>query len=290
MKRPEGIADLSPNEPLGAAISLGVRKESGGYPIDKEFFHIVVPRSRDGIRPHHPLFDFFNNADKGMEEAIKRGTHQSRRKTLKGNILHRERPQCFEHRLTMHAFPKSAPAPRAHPHMRPVCEGDGTHAIRWMQDEAGQEFSNIRCPNERCEYRLTEPAACKPFMRLLFRLRWAKPDLPTPLVKLTSRSWESTANILGLFTMLEAAAKELGIQQPTLYGFPFTLTLIERTKPAKRARYPVITVSPDQDPVDFFLAQKRKLAELPAPALALPDMQDDEQVYEDIQSVSVGND
>ena len=73
-----------------------------------------------------------------------------------------------------------------------------------------------------------------------------------------------------------------------MYGFPFTLTLIERTKAARKARYPVVTVSPDQDPVDFFLMQKERLKGLPGliPA-ALPDLQDVGELYEDIQSLEV---
>lgn len=275
MNHPNGIDGLQGREPVAAAVTIGI-KSSRGFPTEKDRFHIVSPRDVDGIRPHAPQFAFFNTAA------------PDQRKVLRANILHRTVSQCFEHRLTMQAFPKGYAAPRAHPNMRPVCEGDGKMAVRWMQDDDGNDFANIKCPNRLCEFRQTEPASCKPFMRILFRLRWAKEGLPTPLVKLTSRSWETTANFIGLFDMLDTAARELGIQDPTLYGFPFTLALIERTKAARKARYPVIVVSPDQDPVDFFLAQRERLAALPDPTpAALPDLQENAVVYEDIQSVEV---
>lgn len=277
MKHPEGIEGLSGREPIGAAVTIGI-KSGRGFPVEKDKFHIVSPRDVDGVRPHLPQFAFFN------------GAQAEHRKVIKANILHRTRAQCFEHRLSLQAFPKGYSAPRAHPNMRPVCEGDGVHAVRWMQGVGDDEFANIRCPHKLCEFRQTDPPSCKPFMRLLFRLRWSKPDLPTPLVKFTSRSWETIANFVGLFDMLETAARELGISDPTLYGFPFTMTLIERTKAAKKARYSVVAVSPDQDPIDFLLAQKERLAMIQGPApLALPDAQDDGEVFEDIQSVEVGD-
>ena len=275
MKHPEGIEGLSGREPIGAAVTIGI-KHGRGFPVEKDRFHIVSPRDVDGVRPHLPSFAFFNQAK------------PEHRTVLKANILHRTRAQCFEHRLVLQAFPKGYPAPRAHPNMRPVCEGDGSRAVRWSQDAAGDDFSDIRCPHKLCEFRQTNPPSCKPFMRLLFRLRWNNPDLPTPLVKLTSRSWETTANFIGLFDMLDTAARELGIPDPTLYGFPFTMTLVERTKAAKQARYSIITVSPDQDPIDFFLAQKERLAQIQGPApLALPEAQEIGEVFEDIQSVEV---
>ena len=275
MNHLEGIEGLEGREPIGAAVTIGI-KSSRGFPTEKDKFHIVSPRDVDGIRPHLPQFAFFNEADASL------------RKVLRGNILHRTQDQCFEHRLTMQAFPKGYAGQRAHPNMRPVCEGDGKIAVRWMQGIGDKEFSTITCPHKHCEFRQIEPAACKPFMRILFRLRWTKDNLPTPLVKLTSRSWETTANFKGLFDMLKTAARELGIDNPTLYGFPFTLTLIERTKAARKARYPVVTVSPDQDPVDFFLMQKERLKGLPGqiPA-ALPDLQDVGEVYEDIKTLEV---
>ncbi len=271
----EGIDGLKGREPVGVAVTIGIKSQRG-FPVEKNKFHLVSPRDVDGVRPHLPQFAFFN------------GAKDEHRKVLKGNLLHRSRAQAFEHRLTMQAFPKGYGTPRGHPGKRPVCEGDGKLASRWMQDDAGNKFANIKCPNRVCEFRQMDPPACKPFMRLLFRLRWSNADLPTPLAKFTSRSWETTSNILGLFEMLDSAAGELGISEPTLYGFPFTLTLIERTKAARKARYPVVIVTPDQDPVDFFLAQRERLAGLPKP-LALPDLQDTGEVYEDIQSVEVGS-
>ncbi len=277
MNHPEGIEGLEGREPIGAAVTIGI-KSSRGFPEEKDKFHIVSPRDVDGIRPHLPQFKFFNEAPDDL------------RKVIRANILHRDASQCFEHRLTMQTFPKGAAGNRAHPSRRPVCEGDGKVAVRWMQGVGDKEFANIKCPHKLCEYRQMDPPACKPFMRLLFRLRWTKEGLPTPLAKLTSRSWETTANVKGFFDMLDTAARELGVANPTLYTFPFTMTLIERTKAQRKARYPVVVLSPDQDPIDFFMYQKERMAALGASiAAALPDLQDTETVYEDIKSVEVGN-
>lgn len=274
---PQGIDGLEGREPIGAAVTIGIKHKARGFPIEKDRFHIVAPRDVDGIRPHLPQFAPFNNAE------------SEKRRVIRGNLMHRDRAKAFEHRLTMQSFPKGLPSPRSHPKMRPVCAGDGKIAVRWRQDENGEIFDNIKCPNKLCEFRQMDPPACKPFARFLFRLRWPEGNpLPTPLVKLTTRSWETTANLLGLFESLEAAAQELGVQNPTLYGFPFTLSLIERTKPSRKARYPVIVVSPDVDPVTFFLGQQERLQKLSGPSpLALPDLQESETVYEDIKTVEV---
>ena len=93
---------------------------------------------------------------------------------------------------------------------------------------------------------------------------------------------------------LATAARELQVPNPTLFGYPFTLNLIERTKAQRKARFPVVVVTPDVDPVEFFYTQRQRLNELQAPPSveALPDLraQDDEAVYEDIRAVEVPHD
>lgn len=271
-------------DPIGAAVSIGI-KSGRGFPVDKDRFFIVSPREVDGIRPQLPQFAPFH--------------HQpaEKRRILRGVLTHATRAECFEHRLLMQAFPKGYPAPRSHPRMKPVCEGDGKHAVRWMQE--ADDFQPIRCPNDLCEFRQTTPPLCKPFMRVLFSLRW--PDgnpLPTPLVKYTSGAWSTTANWVGFFDALDTAIKwcveEQGIwPAPTYYGLPFTMSLIESTNRQKKTRFPTVVVSPDVTPASFFMSQRRQLMELKSnvqmPAITDARVQDDDIVGEDIKSVSVGD-
>ena len=285
MSHIEGIQGLQGRDPIGAAISIGI-KSPRGFPTDKDKFFIVSPREVDGVRPQLPQFAPFHqqSADK--------------RRILRGVLTHATRDQCFEHRLSMRAFPKGYPAPRSHPNMRPVCEGDGKQAVRWMQDKAGEDFQPIRCPHDQCEFRQLTPPLCKPFMRVLFGLRW--PDgnpLPTPLVKYTSGAWSTTANWIGFFDVLDEAIRWCVEEQniwpaPTYYGLPFTMSLIESTNRQKKTRFPTVIVSPDVTPASFFMAQRSQLLELkssePAPAITDERLQADDVVDEDIKTITVG--
>jgi hypothetical protein len=267
------ISGTTGREPVGVVLSCGVKKAGGGYPVEKDRFHLVVPREDNGVRPHHPAFAAFNAAATG------------KRQLVRGNLVHGTKGECWEGYLRAQTGPKSV---GMHPNRRPFCQGDGVRAERWSGEEP-DDYMAIQCPNERCEYRLTTPPACKPFSRLLFRLRW--PDgnpLPSMLCKYTSGGWYTYSNLLGFFDYLENSAKQIGLEQYSLFGFPFSLALTQQTKPAAKTRFPVVVIAPEADPVEFFARQSEQLSQLRGTAFeALEDQRAADIEFEDVKALTV---
>ena len=272
IKKYEGIKGLSSTEPVGAAVTIGVKDKARGFPTGTNQWYVVNPREESGVRHLHPAFTSFNAAP------------QEKRKVLRGNIIHATREECFEHHLKCQVLPGS----KAHPDKRPCCIGDGVNATRWTGKEP-DDFIEIKCPSEKCQYRLTAPPACKPFARLLFRLRWQDGvSLPTPLVKFTTWSWFTTSKLKGFFDHIQKTANQLGLEQYTLFGFPFVLTLQYQTKASAKSRFPVVHISPEEDPVAFFMRQRKNIAQLQSEhIIALPDLQDPGEVYDDVKAISL---
>ena len=259
------IKGLDGREPLGAALSVG-HKGSRGNPQETDQFFIVSPREGDDKRrPMLPAFDKFN-----------RHPDKATRSKVLGNLVHASKGDCFEYNLRAQVNPKG----QMHPDRRPWCTGDGEKANRWIGPQA-QDFRSIVCPNEQCEFRQSienRPPPCRPFMRLLFRLRW--PDgnpLPTPTVKYTSMGWLTITGAIGLFEALERAQHQIGVRDCPLYGYPIMLTLSMRTQPSKNRRYPVVDITGEMDPVEWTLHQQGRIKQLSSfePQPALEDMRDD---------------
>jgi hypothetical protein len=272
MKKIDGIDGVDGREPVGAVVSIGIKDKQRGFPTETDRFHIVQPRECNNVREPHPAFASFNSAP------------AEHRKVIRGNLIHATRQDCFEYRLRAQVIKSIG----AHPNRRPCCEGDGKRAIRWSGDDA-DSFMEIQCPNERCEYRQTQPATCKPFARFLFRLRWkdASP-MPTPLCKFTTGSWNTVNNLLGFFKYVEKVARELGIKNHSLFGMPFMLTLTRQTKPSLQRAFPVVTITPEQDPVEFYMQQRERIAGInTAEIAALPDMQEPDIVAADYDAINV---
>ena len=266
---PRGIAGLAGREPIGAAITIGVKHGEKGYPIEKDRWHIVAATATDKVRLQHPLFTAFNELP----------AHA--RKVLRGNIVHASRDECFEFGLRNQ---QNGPM---HPQGRPFCVGDGVRAIRWMGKDA-DDFQEIPCPHDRCEFRQrpagNKPIPCKPAMRFLMRIDWTpelqayvatkgKPPLPSMLVKYTSYSWNTVRNFIGLFDHVDNAARSLGIRSWTLFGLPILLELHEKTNTERQSRFPVVrATTTDLDPIQFFGEQRAALDRLGAtPPIALTD-------------------
>lgn len=256
MDRPDGIAGLTPREPIGAVLTIGIKGPSGA-PTGTDRFHIVLPHEDERrVRPLHPAFAAFNSAS------------PEKRQSLRGNLVHATRAQCFEHHLKAQVLPGHPPHPAKGPH----CVGDGRRAQRWGPNG----YHEIECPNAQCEYRQAtdrKPAPCKPFMRFLFRPRWPIGNpLPAPLLKLTSASWNTTASFLGFFEHIASQARELGIGAHSLYGLPVTLTLSRKTRSGDGGRaFPVMSIAPDGDLLEFLAAQRRDVRGLALPPIALTD-------------------
>lgn len=271
----DGIEGLKGREPVGAALTIGIKDRAKGFPIEKDRFHLVQPREADGRRAYLPVFEAFNTAAPDL------------RRFIQGNLVHTSRIECFEHYLKNQVGPQR----KSHPNKRPFCIGDGTHAMRWMGGDP-DDFRQITCPHDKCEFRQGKPVPCKPWMRFLFRLRWKEGSKwPTPLTKFTSGSWFTVSNFLGFFDYVDRAAAGVGLQSYSLMGFPFTLQLTEQTKASEKTRFPVVTISPEADPIEWFQWQQQQMAALTAgqAAVALPEPpeQDDLIIAGDYETISV---
>ncbi len=269
-----GIAGLEGRDPIGVVLSIGRKKDGNekGFPVERDRFHLVMPREENGVRPAHPAFAPFNNAP------------AEKRQVIRGNLVHPNRADCFEYYRRAQVLDR-----RAHPDRRPCCEGDGKDATRWV-GPGPDDWAKIPCPNKLCPFASGEPAQCKPFSRLLFRLRWPEGNpLPCLLAKFTTGSWNSCANLIGFFDYIEETARQLGVADYKLFGFPFVLTLTQQTRPSQKTKFPVVTISPDDvDPIAFFTAQVQQRQALGAyHPVALIDTTPEED-YEDVTSISRG--
>ena len=245
MTTPTGIVGVEGTAPIGAVLSAGRKKEGGRGVIERDRFHLVAPKAVNDIRPYIEAFAKFNTL--GPEK----------RRTVYGNLVYARESECYGFRLRNYV----APAGKRHPNRRPFCEGDGERAVRWggSVDEP-DEFYDIKCPNDRCEFRQTKPASCKPWMWFRFRIRWPQTSapLPTMLVQYESTSWHTTNRFVGMFKYLEGVAKDLGVA-PVLFGLPVVLTMTEQTKPSDKSRFPVVVPTVEMDPIDFFTKQQERL-------------------------------
>lgn len=268
------IKGLEGRDPVGAILSIG-KKAPTGFPTETDRFHIVsTTQNENKIRPPHPAFKSFNEAP------------VEKRKIIRGNLIHATRDECFEYYLTAQVLAGK----KMHPNKRPSCTGNGTIAMRWMENpDDPNDYAEIKCPDKRCEYRQGDKPSCKPFARMLFRFRW--PDgilFPELLAKTSTKGWDTCANYLGFFNYIEKVAKQLGIEKYSLFGYPFMLTLTRKTNATRRTSFPVVTITPEQDPIQFFTAQGNDLAKLEGlNALALPDMQSEKEISEDLDSLEV---
>ena len=247
----EGVDGITP---VGAILSMGRKGTEGRRGVvERDRFHLVAPRAVNDVRPHLAAFTRFNTA---VPEA---------RQSVLGNLVFARREECFQYSLRNFV----APGGRRHPDRRPFCVGDGTQATRWMGTvEEPDNFQTIRCPNDRCEFRQGTPAACKPWMRFRFRLRWpetAKPEwrgMPRLLAQFESTSWNTVKLFVGLFDYVEQMAKDIGIV-PIFFGLPVVLSLTFQTKPSKQQKFPVVVPNLDDvDPIEWFTKQQTLLAQL----------------------------
>lgn len=291
LRRYEGIEGLTPRDPIGAVLTVGTKGPKGNPTETDRFYFKVADSVKVGdqlTKPLHPGFAAFNSAE---------ATH---RQTIAGNLVHATEAEAFHYALSAQVLGPSWKAfPNAHPNRLPICSGDGTKATRLygIGTDGKEDWREIDCPNERCEYRLGKVKPCKPSMRFLFRPRWkAGSPLPTPLTLLLSHSWNTAARFLGFFRHVTEQARHLGLSDFSLYGLPFVLTLAYKTKPSEASRFPVISISPDADLIAFFLAQREQLRQIGAgvptgllPAkLTDPEQNDPTTVAQDFAEIEPG--
>lgn len=255
----KGIEGLSGRDPIGVALSVGRKHPERGFPIDRDRFFLVMPKEApdgprgQGWRPPHPAFKAFNDA--GLNY-------------VRGNIVHASRSACCNIHLSAFMLPGGG----QHPKGIPACRGDGNTAQRWMGGDP-DNFKMIECPNDKCRFRQKDgnsPTPCKPFGQIVFQLRWPEGNhLPAMLCKLTTKSWHSCSAMKGFFDHIEESARLMGMTGHSLFGYPFTITLQEQKGRAtannpKGTKFPVLTFTPDMEPVKFFAHQRGLLNQIGA--------------------------
>lgn len=286
-----GIEGVTGREPVGAVLTIG-KKGPKGNPVETDRFFLVVPTmGADGRRDPHPEFGKYNSAA------------PEHRQTIHAYLVHADEVDAWSWHLKAQVLPGYP----AHPDKRPACIGDGRDATRYdpegkLGKRTDSGFREIPCPNELCEFRLGEGAKpCKPWGRLYFRTRWRTDSLPETLTKWTTGSWNSVLNIVGFFEHVHKQAKSLGLEEYSLYGLPFVLTLSRKTKPSAKASFPIVSIAPDFPPgfdlISFFIQQKRQLQQLGgAPEVKLlpvgardPEETDAAEVYADHATITPGH-
>lgn len=286
------IEGLRYAEPVGAVLTVGEKDRAKGQPINTNRFFLKLPNEEKHgeikLRPNHPAFAAFNAAVEAADTK-----ELQRRQTISGNLIHASRAEAFQYYLRNQAAPKGGRWTN-HPGGKPFCQGDGEKATRlYGISEGVEDWREIDCPHDLCEFRQSNPAQCKPFLRLYFRIRWsAGSPLPTPIVKLTSTSWYNAVAFNSFFEQIERQAAALGFSDPVLFGYPFTLTLQRKTMPTKQRAFPVIVISPDMDPISFFAQQRRQLSDAGAspvpllPGALSPEENEVEAVRADIEAIT----
>jgi hypothetical protein len=279
------IEGLTGREPVGAILRIG-RKGDAGQPIENDRFFFVSPQperktiKRGGgeasiqFRQLHPDFGMFN--DMPAES----------RRSLKVNLVHSAHQDAYLAHLRAQQLAPATKYP-PHPNGAPACVGDGEKATRYygLTEDGEHDFREIDCPNDLCEFRQEGNRRCAPFARLYFRPHWkGESPLPTPLTKLTTRSWNSAANLKGFFEYVSEQAEQLGIERGrlNLFGLPLTIHLGRKTKRDKGHSFPVLTFTPEIDLIAFFARQRKALDEAGATPRQIVGAQSEEETADEV--------
>lgn len=301
LDQPQGIVGLVGREPIGAALTVGI-KGANGAPTEKDRFHILDARSsdaqfskRDGgtysapVRTPHPSFAAFNRAD------------AARRTTINARLAHATIAELFEFRYSC----QNAKDLPAHPKKAPQCTGNGQRARRWD----GQDFRDIACPGEQCQFRQPGPigfggrpekSPCGPWMRFLARFDFPVAadgrGLPAVPFKFTSGSWNTVRNFVGFFDQFRRTCASFGVDPDTvpLFGFQVVITLTEQTNRETKSRFPVVSIAAggEADVIAWIgqqLSRGRELRQLATrPVLALTDgeLHEAEVLHDDHTTIS----
>lgn len=277
------IEGLVGPDPVGAVLTIGT-KSASGTPTDRNMFYIksVFAQDVNGTlrKEPHPAFASFNTAA------------AEKRRVIKGHLVHHRKEDCFEASLAAQKL-KDFPS---HPRKIPTCCGNGIEATRFYgkRDDGRDDFRTLPCPHSLCIYRQGKTPSCKPAVRFLFRISWAEGvTLPRILVRFVSHSWNTAKMFEGFFSYLAAQAHGFGLSDYSLFGVPFSLTLVEKTSPEDKSRFPVVTISPEADMQEFFGWQRRQLESfggklaLPAP-LSAPENSAPEIIAADFADIVPG--
>lgn len=267
-----GIQGLEPRRGATVIVANGRKSaDKGGAPIERDRFHLVESHeNKNKIRAYHAAYSAYNSAP------------LEKRRTLYGILIHTRPQDAFWHQYQAQQLPlsyyqkmawfkagRSDQQTIAHPNKFPCCAGNGERARRWM-GPGPDDFKDISCPGQRCEFAIKVGKSrppCGPKMSFMFQLRWMDDFkmLSPATARYDCKGWETTANFLGFFEEIKLAVEALRIKDPVLYGFPFIMSIGEKTKPSEHWNWPVISISPVINPLDFFQRQREQIRQLSAP-------------------------
>lgn len=298
-----GVEGLRPQERPVIAVTVG-RRADAGFPINKRSFYFMGAHadtksygkfSAKGRDPH-PAYKRWN--DLADRENAEKGSGR-RTATIEGMFIHDQLADAADWRRSRHKGPSGVANP---PSDRPWCSGNGVEALRYQgSDGDGERFETIPCAGSLCPYAIQQGKAdvpCKPRIRVWFLPHWSE-DLSFPqyLTEWSSQSPQNIESFLGMMEALLGTARvfagaasapdrvvtglvdQLGVANPSIFGFRFTMTIIEETSKARQTRYPLVRFTAG-DPVAFLNTQaalRERLTALPvAPSRAsLPASFDD---------------
>lgn len=272
LKLYRGIKGLEPRRGPTVVIANGRKNPvKGEAPVlERDRFHIVdVHCNKNGIRPYHSAYADFNNAP------------PEKRRTLYGILVHQFSSDAFWHQRVAQQLPvayyekfgwfkRARPDQQtvAHPNGNPCCSGNGIRARRWVGPEPNS-YEDMPCPGRECEFSIKTGKGrppCGPKMAFTFQLRWDSEfkHLPPALARYDCKGWDTIANFLGFFDDIRLAVEALRIPDAVLYGFPFIMSIAEKTKPSEKWLWPVISISAAINPLDFFGRQRDQIRQISA--------------------------
>jgi len=251
----------------GAVVTIGEKDVNKGFPTNTDKFFIKKPQAVSKkignrmtlYRENDPEFNKYNQSQ-----------NLKLRQTIRFYLIHpvnmeegwKSMIDAFHFQLKAYQLPKT----KLHPNNAPHCTGNGEDARRWN----GEEYEDIKCPNNLCQYRQGRPSPCKPFARLAFQLRWDENEpwgvLPTTFVKFETHSWYNIDKVLmPFFAGLHKQAQALKVQDYNLYALPCVLKLSKRSS-GNGKLVPAVSISTDFPPgmtlQSFFLSQKQMMRQL----------------------------
>ena len=260
---------LTPREAIGAVLRIGVAKSQQfqkGVRKERAFSFILPHRDDSGDRPLHPDFAAYNRLAEKARTVV-RGNLTSETQYPDENGEGGAMKQFYGARVLgprWQAWPKSPPSGRW------VCHGDGKNATRLHGVTDGEEdWREIPCPARLCEFAQSvdgKRPLCTPKSTFIFQPRWGDwwpqgekrpPEIRT---KFETGSPNTGANLSSFFDEIHREAEPWFRGLPySLYGLPFVMNLVERTKPSEKRRWPEVIFSVDGSLAKFFAAQRKLL-------------------------------
>ncbi|MGB1013147.1 MAG: hypothetical protein ACPG4T_03350 [Nannocystaceae bacterium] len=327
------VAGIRGRRPEGCVVRIG-KKGLRGFPVDRHRFYIATTtQNSDGVRPNHPSFSMFNNLQGDtkshpassltmqlvhasrsdcFESRLRAQVDPRRNKSVPGM-----RPWCSGdgHRAERWNFDTNSYEPIE-------CPND--HCA-FRQPDSGPRKKGKGCKVQARlwarlvwsdgDYLITKPDGTE-------QVKSVQSPLPTMYARFSSNSWNTAANLQGYFDYWDSIAVDLTklgadlvdyvenyddegnlqrlvtARRYSLMGARFRLTLQEKSDTDMRTgaprKYPVVTISPIDDPWEHLRMQTQRMASLRIEAqearamLTDRDLSTDEERTQDFLSNEVG--